>query len=70
MQVDAETWIGQSWRALVASGVDVAHLRRDGVAVHGPLELATRERGVVSGAALRSSGGARLSPSGEEPRPA
>ncbi len=41
-QVDAETWMGQSWRALVASGVECAQLRRDGTRVQGLLELATR----------------------------
>ena len=39
-QVDAETWIGESWRALVASGVQTAFLHRDGVLVYGPLALA------------------------------
>lgn len=39
-RVDAETWIGESWRALVASGVQTATLHRDGARTGAPLALA------------------------------
>lgn len=42
VQVDAETWMGRSWGALLSSGVETAFLHRDGAVVYGPLELAVR----------------------------
>jgi hypothetical protein len=38
-QADAESWVGESWRALLAAGVEQAHLLRDGDVVYGPLSL-------------------------------
>jgi hypothetical protein len=39
-RADAESWIGESWRALVASGVEQATLLHDGTPVYGPMSLA------------------------------
>ena len=38
-QVDAETWIGEEWRALLDSGVESVTLLRDGIEVYGPMGL-------------------------------
>lgn len=38
-QSDAENWIGESWRILLAAGVDAVHLRRGDHAVYGPMSL-------------------------------
>lgn len=38
-QADAETWIGESWRELLDSGVDQVSLFEDGGKVYGPMGL-------------------------------
>lgn len=38
-QAEAETWFGESWRALLEQGVDAVNLRSDGVLVYGPMSL-------------------------------
>jgi hypothetical protein len=40
-QGDAETWIGETWRQLVDSGVDAVVLLEDGTEVYGPMSLHT-----------------------------
>ena len=37
---DAETWIGEVWRALVDEGVSGATLLNEGQPVYGPMRLA------------------------------
>lgn len=38
-QADAESWVGETWRELLDSGVDAVTLVRDGVEVYGPMSL-------------------------------
>jgi hypothetical protein len=38
-QSDAESWLGESWRDLVAAGVAQVSLYADGVLVYGPMPL-------------------------------
>lgn len=38
-QADAETWVGESWRQLLAAGVETVSLFRDGERVYGPMSL-------------------------------
>ena len=38
-QSDAETWIGESWRDLLDSGIDSVVLREDDHVVYGPMGL-------------------------------
>jgi hypothetical protein len=38
-QADAETWVGEIWRELVAAGVDQVSLLEDGRLVYGPMSL-------------------------------
>jgi len=38
-QGDAESWLGESWRSLLDSGVDQVSLFEDGVLVYGPMSL-------------------------------
>lgn len=38
-QSDAETWIGENWRALLASGVDQVVLLEEENEVYGPMGL-------------------------------
>ncbi len=38
-QADAETWVGESWRGLLAEGVDSVTLLEDGAMVYGPMPL-------------------------------
>ena len=38
-QADAETWIGEAWRDLLARGVDQVTLVEDGRTVYGPMSL-------------------------------
>lgn len=38
-QADAESWVGESWRDLLAQGVDAVTLLRDGDVVYGPMSL-------------------------------
>lgn len=40
-QYDAEQWIGEHWRQLVAAGAVIATLHHDGVQATPPLELRT-----------------------------
>lgn len=42
-QADAETWVGESWRALLAEGVDSVTLLEDGARVYGPMSLRPAE---------------------------
>jgi hypothetical protein len=42
-QADAESWLGESWRDLAATGVDAVTLREDGVEVYGPMSLRAAE---------------------------
>jgi hypothetical protein len=38
-QSDAESWVGEVWRDLLASGVDQVSLIDDGTVVYGPMSL-------------------------------
>ena len=38
-QSDAETWLGEVWRDLLADGVDQVTLLEDGRLVYGPMSL-------------------------------
>lgn len=38
-QGDAETWVGETWRELLAAGVDAVTLLEDGRVVYGPMSL-------------------------------
>ncbi len=38
-QSDAESWLGENWRALLAAGVDQVTLLEDGRAEYGPMNL-------------------------------
>jgi hypothetical protein len=38
-QAEAETWVGEVWRDLLASGVDGVSLFEDGRLVYGPMSL-------------------------------
>jgi hypothetical protein len=38
-QADAESWVGETWRELLAAGVDQVSLLRDGDVVYGPMSL-------------------------------
>ena len=38
-QADAETWVGESWRELVAAGVEQVSLLNAGEQVYGPMSL-------------------------------
>jgi len=38
-QADAETWVGETWRELLAAGVDQVSLLRDSDVVYGPMNL-------------------------------
>ena len=38
-QADAESWVGESWRGLLAEGVEQVTLLRDGDVVYGPMSL-------------------------------
>jgi len=43
-QADAETWVGESWRPLLAAGVEQVHLLADGQRVYGPMGLRPAEQ--------------------------
>ena len=38
-QSDAETWLGEQWRALAEAGVDAVTLEHEGALVYGPMSL-------------------------------
>jgi hypothetical protein len=38
-QSDAETWVGESWRELLADGIDQVSLLEDERVVYGPMSL-------------------------------
>jgi hypothetical protein len=38
-QADAETWLGETWRELLAGGVDQVSLLEDDRVVYGPMSL-------------------------------
>ncbi len=38
-QSDAESWLGETWRALLDAGVDQVWLLEDGATVYGPMSL-------------------------------
>ncbi|MDT4938946.1 MAG: hypothetical protein QOG80_2617 [Pseudonocardiales bacterium] len=38
-QSDAESWLGEQWRALAADGVARVTLLEDGVEIYGPMPL-------------------------------
>ncbi len=38
-QADAESWVGESWRDLLAQGVEAVSLLHDGTTVYGPMSL-------------------------------
>lgn len=42
-QADAESWVGETWRELLASGVEQVTLLRDGETVYGPMSLSPSE---------------------------
>ncbi|CAA9398182.1 MAG: hypothetical protein AVDCRST_MAG35-751 [uncultured Quadrisphaera sp.] len=39
VQADAETWLGESWRRLLAAGAERAELHHEGARVYGPITL-------------------------------
>ncbi len=39
VQADAETWLGESWRRLLAAGAERAVLLHEGERVYGPIAL-------------------------------
>lgn len=38
-QSDAESWLGEQWRSLVAAGVEAVHLHEGDQEVYGPMSL-------------------------------
>jgi hypothetical protein len=42
-QSDAESWLGEEWRALLSGGVDAVHLLESGSTVYGPMSLRPAE---------------------------
>ncbi len=42
-QSEAESWLGEEWRALLDDGVDAVTLRQDGEVVYGPMSLQPME---------------------------
>jgi hypothetical protein len=42
-QADAESWVGETWRELLAAGVDQVTLLRDGQVVYAAMSLRTPE---------------------------
>lgn len=38
-QAEAETWVGEVWRDLLAGGIDAVSLFEDGRKVYGPMSL-------------------------------
>ena len=38
-QSDAENWVGETWRTLLADGIDAVTLLTDGEVVYGPMSL-------------------------------
>jgi hypothetical protein len=42
-QSDAESWLGEEWRTLLAAGVDNVYLVEDGQPVYGPMSLRPAE---------------------------
>lgn len=38
-QAEAEAWVGETWQALLADGVEGVTLHRDGDVVYGPMSL-------------------------------
>ncbi len=38
-QSDAESWIGERWRSLLATGIDQVTLLEDGQVTYGPMSL-------------------------------
>ncbi len=42
-QAEAETWVGEVWRDLLAEGVDAVTLFEDGRRVYGPMSLHAAE---------------------------
>jgi hypothetical protein len=42
-QSDAESWLGEEWRALIESGVDSVYLLEDSQPIYGPMSLRAAE---------------------------
>ncbi|AKH81992.1 hypothetical protein AA958_06925 [Streptomyces sp. CNQ-509] len=42
-QGDAESWLGEFWKELLAGGVEQVRLLEDGAEVYGPMSLAAAE---------------------------
>jgi hypothetical protein len=42
-QSDAESWLGENWRSLLAAGVDQVTLLEDGRTEYGPMSLNPEE---------------------------
>ncbi len=42
-QADAETWLGENWRTLLAVGVEQVSLYTDATVVYGPMSLRPEE---------------------------
>ncbi|MBC9821050.1 hypothetical protein [Terrabacter sp. MAHUQ-38] len=42
-QSDAESYLGESWRDLLAAGVEAVTLRENGIVVYGPMSLRAAE---------------------------
>ncbi|MDT0425596.1 MULTISPECIES: hypothetical protein [unclassified Streptomyces] len=51
-QGDAESWLGEQWRALLAGGTDRVHLLEEDKLVYGPLSLSEAAATDVSEPAL------------------
>jgi hypothetical protein len=42
-QGDAESWIGENWKALLEGGADQVRLLEDGTEIYGPMSLHAEE---------------------------
>ena len=42
-QADAESWVGEAWQDLLASGVEAVRLHEDGTELYGPMSLRPAE---------------------------
>jgi hypothetical protein len=61
-QGDAETWIGEYWKELLAGGADRVFLSEDGTQVYGPMSLHAD-----SGGTAEPAGGADAPETAEAP---
>ncbi|EFG65378.1 hypothetical protein [Streptomyces sp. SPB074] len=66
-QGDAESWLGEQWRALLAGGTDRVHLLEEDKTVYGPLSLSEAAATDVSEPALTAD--EETAVPGDAPRP-